>query len=310
MGQGRSKQTAHVSPDFPTSEHQPIRKAGSLTSLTLTKIGAGRRVLKPSRSFRDSKDMVGQVLNEKLDAEVKEVDRWVREAKRRDRPSSPARLDDLAAVAISRYLAGSACNVEGLPLNRELKEAVEFRLRPTFDPSIADSKVSFSNSNQSIMYSGKGYSTTIMTTPFGRGFTRGRHAWILYVEASRVQGWMQIGVINEQRKKARCVTSWDGNPHPFRSGEIARRNNGNFHSGKSELEASIAQDTIFMGGYTNGDTITVLLDFDSHTIQWLKNGTGYGSSVTFNDTVLYPSVSLDSPGEAVSLIYYAGPISL
>ena len=65
-----------------------------------------------------------------------------------------------------------------------------------------------------------------------------------------------------------------------------------------------------MGGYTNGDTITVLLDFDSHTIQWLKNGTGYGSSVTFNDTVLYPSVSLDSPGEAVSLIYYAGPISL
>ena len=309
MGQARSRQTAHVSPDFPTSEHQSIRKAGSLTSLTLTKLGAGRRVMKPSRSFRDSKDNVGQQLKEKFETEVREVDRWVKESKRRDRPSPP-RLDDLAAIAIGKYLAGSSYNVEGLPLNRELKEAVEFRLRPTFNATLADPKVAFSNSNESILYTGKAYSTTIMTTPFGRGFTRGRHAWIIYIETSRVQGWAQIGVVNEQRKNARCVTSWDGNPHPFRSGEIARRNNGNFHSGRSELEASMAQDTIFMGGYTVGDTITVLLDFDNHTLQWLKNGATYGSSVILEDSVLYPSVSLDSPGEGVSLVYYAGPISL
>ena len=197
-----------------------------------------------------------------------------------------------------------------LPVSQEIKSAIEFRLSPTFDQTIADQKVNFTNGGRSAQYTGKGYSTIAMKTPFGCGFQHGRHAWIIHVDTSRVQGWIQIGVVTKERFDAKCVTVWDGNPHPFRQGEMARRNNGNFHSGRSQLEATMVQETIFLGGFGLRDTIGIQVDFDTRQIQWLKNGEIYGEPVPFESGPLYPSVSLDSPGEGVTLAYYTGPAAL
>lgn len=73
----------------------------------------------------------------------------------------------------------------------------------------------------------------------------------------------------------------------------------------------MVQETIFLSGYGSGDTIAVKLDFDVRELHWLKNGEPYGGRVMFDDdTVLHPSVSLDSPGEGVSVLYYRGPTAI
>ena len=313
MGQGKSRDTAHVAPE---SLHPPIRKTGSLTSLTLGRMGHGRSRkgslsghIKRSRSFREDKELREAILRERIVTEGKEMERWVNERPKKYRQHVVPRLDDLAAVAVAKTLH-SPIDVEGLPITRELKDAVEFRLSPAFDQTIADPKLSFTNGGRSAFYTGKGYSTMVMKTPFGRGLQHGRHAWIIHIDNSRVQGWIQLGVVDHERKQTNCRTIWDGHPHPFRKGEIARRNNGNFHSGKSELEATMVQETIYLGGFAPADTIAVRLDFDRKDLQWFKNGVEYGSHVGFEADTLYPSVSLDSPGEGVSLVYYAGPVAL
>ena len=297
----------YVSPEI---QSQPIRKAGSLTSLSFGRMGKSTSSLKRSRSFKE--EVQEQHLREKIEAEAKEMDKWVSEKPRKYREFVVPKLTELASSVVGKSLL-NPLDVERLPVNRELKEAVEFRLSPTFDQEIADRQMSFTNGGRSMQYTGKGYSTTAMKTPFRSGFSNGRHAWIVHVDSSRVQGWIQIGVVDEERyKSSKCKTQWDGNPHPFRSGETARRNNGNFHSGKSELEATMVQDTIYLGGYSIGDTIAVQLDFDMRQIQWLKNGEVYGGKVSFESEQcpLYPSVSLDSPGEGVTLAYYTGPLAL
>ena len=72
----------------------------------------------------------------------------------------------------------------------------------------------------------------------------------------------------------------------------------------------VSQDTLLLGGYTTGDTIAVLLDVDAGTIQWMKNGEDYGHVEQLDGEIFYPSVSLDSPGESVTLAYYCGPAVL
>jgi len=309
MGQARSRDVVYAAPEM--SSNQPVRKAGSLTSLTLGKRGrkGSSSTLKRSRSLKDNREMQEELLRERIEQEAKELDKWVSERQKKYREQVVPRLEDLAAVKVAKSLQAPT-DVEGLPVTRELKDAVEFRLSPSFDQTIADEKVAFSNRGRTIRYTGKGYSTTAMQTPFGRGLRRSRHAWIVHVDNSRVQGWIQIGVVNQQRKDENCRTKWDGHPHPFRAGEMARRNNGNFHSGRNELEATMVQETIFLGGFTTGDTISLKVDFDMKQLQWLKNGEDYGGRVPFEEDVLHPSVSLDSPGEAVTLVYYTGPIAI
>lgn len=305
MGQSRSKSAVYVSPELPPN--QPIRKTGSLTSLTFGRVRKGS--IKRSRSFRENKELQEQALRDKIESEAKDLDKWVSERPKRYRKQVVPRLADFAAVSVARCLR-NPMDVEGLPVTRELKEAVEFRLSPTFDQTIADTKVAFSNGARSIQYTGKGYSTVVMKTPFGRGLRHGRHAWIVHVDTSRVQGWIQIGVVDDERQKNKCHTAWDGNPHPFRKGEIARRNNGNFHSGRNELESTMVQESIFMSGYNLSDTIAIKVDFDMQQLQWLKNGEEYGGRVPFEADAIHPSVSLDSPGEGVTLCYYTGPTAL
>lgn len=306
MGQGRSRDTAYVAPE---TAHQPVRKAGSLTSLTFGRMGRKNGSIKRSRSFRENKEIMEALFRQRIEKEAKDLERWVNERPKKYREHIVPKLVDLSAVVVAQSLQ-KPTDVEQLPVARDLKDAVQFRLLPTFDETVADAKVAFSNGGHSIQYCGKGYSTTVLKTPFGRGLRRGRHAWIISVDTSRVQGWMQIGVADQERVDAKCRTTWDGNPHPFRKGEMARRNNGNFHSGRNELEATMVAETIFLGGFAPGDTIALKVDFDMRQLQWLKNGEDYGGRVPFESDILHPSVSLDSPGEGVSIVYYTGPTAI
>ena len=294
---------AYVAPEV--LQQPVVRKAGSLTSLPFGRMGRKNgAVVRRSRSFRENKEAQEALLKLRIEGEIKNLQRWVNERPKKHREGVVPRLADLAAVTVARNLHGPS-DVDSLPVPRELKDAVEFRLLPVFEEKVADPKTVFSDRGRTVQYTGKGYSTNVMKTPFGRGLRRGRHAWIIYVDTSRVQGWMQIGVVDQERVDAKCKTNWDGNPHPFRKGEIARRSNGNFHSGRNELEATMVQETIFLSGFGAGDTIAIKLDFDMREIYWLKNGEPYGNRVMFDeDTVFHPSVSLDSPGETVSILYY------
>lgn len=306
MGQGRSRDTAYVAPE---TAHQPVRKAGSLTSLTFGRMGRKNGSIKRSRSFRENKEIMEALFRQRIEKEAKDLERWVNERPKKYREHVVPKLVDLSAVVVAQSLQ-KPTDVEQLPVARDLKDAVQFRLLPTFEETVADAKIVFSNGGHSIQYSGKGYSTTVLKTPFGRGLSRGRHAWIISIDTSRVQGWMQIGVVDQARVDAKCRTTWDGNPHPFRKGEMARRNNGNFHSGRNELEATMVAETIFLGGFAPGDTIALKVDFDMRQLQWLKNGEDYGGRVPFETDILHPSVSLDSPGEGVSIVYYTGPTAI
>lgn len=314
MGQASSRDAVYISPEL--SQH-PIRKTGSLSSLSFAKMGrrGSTTSLRCSKSFKEIKEEqeIQQQLRNKLETEARELDKWVSSSSKQHKYKGfvVPKLTELASHKVARCLH-NPLDVEALPIHRKLKDAVEFRLSPTFDHTLADSKMIYTNGGRSIKYNGKGYATNIMKTCFDSGFTHGRHAWIIHIDSSRVQGWIQLGVIDKTRYDARCKTTWDGNPHPFRRGEIARRNNGNFHSGKSELEATMVQETIYLGGYGKGDTISVQLDLDARQMQWMKNGDLYGGKVSFAEELLpiYPSVSLDSPGEGVTLAYYTGPIAL
>ena len=178
--------------------------------------------------MQENKEAQEQQIREKIESEAKELDKWVSERPKKYREFEVPRLSDLAAVTVAKSLS-NPFDAGELPVSQEIKSAIEFRLSPTFDKTIADQKVNFTNGGRSAQYTGKGYSTIVMKTPFGCGFQHGRHAWIVHVDTSRVQGWIQIGVVTKERFDAKCETIWDGNPHPFRQGEIARRNNGNFH---------------------------------------------------------------------------------
>ena len=73
---------------------------------------------------------------------------------------------------------------------------------------------------------------------------------------------------------------------------------------------AVLRPSLLVGGFTTGDTLAVKLDLDTGTIQWLRNGEEYGPVEAVNGEEFFPSVSLDSPGEAVTLAYYCGPVTL
>lgn len=309
MGQKSSRGAVHSVPELelPTkgaSCTPVIRKAGSLS--TLSRLGSRklRRTLSFTDQDADDEQLRRCLLKERVEREAAVMNQWV--LNQRSVNYVPT-LTELASTVIARCLH-TPKDVERLPLPRPLKEAVEFMIRPVFDESIAHNNVAFSNGGRTVVYNGKSYSTSVMKTPLDKGLCTLRHAWIIYVDASRVQGWIQIGVVNKERWMDHCKTDWDGNPHPFRRGEMARRSNGNFHSGLSAKEASIAHESIYLGGYTSGDTIGIKLDFTNGQIEWTKNGKEYGSSVKYHWCPVWPSVSLDSPGETVSLAYYTNTL--
>ena len=176
----------------------------------------------------------------------------------------------------------------------------------TFDPASRQDQVEFSNENRTVVYVGKGYSTSLVKMPNGQahGFTTGRHAWSVRVDVSRCRSWMQIGIVTSKRKSEGCPQIFDGKPHPFRQGEIALRSDGNMVTGRREIPDTRGSER----GYDTGDVISVRLDMDQKTIQWLKNGRTFQNEpeFMFDDDEVYASASLDNPKEQVTVLNYYG----
>lgn len=207
----------------------------------------------------------------------------------------------LSSKIISRYLPNVVA-IDNLPLFQLLKDCITYHLFPIIDRNFLQENCELLNNGRTLRYRGRGYSTSILFIPKDKGFSVGRYSWIIKIEKSRVPGWMQIGVVNKERKQSFLKTIWDGNPHPFRKGEMAQRNNGNFHSGIKPEEGCMNSGSIFSGGYTTGDVISVQLDMNIREISWFKNGENYGTPMMVNGNELYPSISLDSPLEEVSVL--------
>ena len=192
--------------------------------------------------------------------------------------------------------------IDKLPIFQLLKDCITYHIFPIIDRNFLQENVELLNNGRTLRYRGRGYSTSILFIPKDKGFSRGRYSWLIKIERSRVPGWMQIGVVNTERKLSFLKTIWDGNPHPFRKGEMAQRNNGNYHSGIKPEEGFMNSGSIFSGGYTTGDIISVQLDMNSREISWFKNCENYGSPMIINGTEFFPSISLDSPLEEVSVL--------
>lgn len=209
----------------------------------------------------------------------------------------------LTSRTISNYVRNLDL-LDRLPLLQFLKDCITYHVHPLFDRNFLQENVELLNHGRTLRYRGRGYSTSIVYIPKDRALTQGRHALLYKIEKSRVPGWMQIGVVNKERKQNFLKTIWDGNPHPFRKGEMAQRNNGNYHSGIKPEESCLNSGSIFSGGYTTSDIISVQIDMDNNEIVWCKNGELYGSPKTINGLELFPSISLDSPLEEVSLLAF------
>ena len=207
----------------------------------------------------------------------------------------------LTSKLISIYIQDHDA-IDRLPIFQLLKDCITYHIFPIIDRNFLQENVEILNNGRTLRYRGRGYSTSILFIPRDKGFIRGRYSWLIKIERSRVPGWMQIGVVNTERKLNFLKTIWDGNPHPFRKGEMAQRNNGNYHSGIKPEEGFMNSGSIFSGGYTTGDVISVQLDMYTHEISWFKNGEIYGSPMIINGTELFPSISLDSPLEEVSVL--------
>ena len=309
MGQKPSARSGLVYPTTSVDVHAgELKKAGSLATIANHGRLTGKRekagTLRRTQSFDRQQELeeAKKRLLERAEREANVLNDWV--SSRDCKVSQPSSLVELASLATAACLR-TAMDVERLPCSREIKDQVEYMILPVFDETIITSdSIAVSNAGHSLVYNGKGYSTTVVKTLHNRGLSRGRYAWMFHIDKSRVQGWMQLGVVSQARWAEKCATKWDGNPHPFREGEMARRSNGNFHSGWSATEATMVHDSIYVGGYGHGDTIGIKLDMDAREISWTRNGEPYGPPARLGKGSVWPSVSLDSPGEAVSLLYF------
>ena len=202
-------------------------------------------------------------------------------------------LFDLSKSVVLRRCSKE--NIRELPI----PETLMGYLDPSFDDTTRQDKVEFTNAGKTIAYLGKGYSTTLLKT---HALRAGRHAFSVHVDLSRIRSWMQVGVVNGTRQAKGCPQVFDGTPHPFRDGELALRSDGQLLTGKTNQADGPdmnRQDRAF----DTGDIVSVRIDLDKRKLEWLKNGE-LVKDYTFEDTDLYPSVSLDNPKEQVTLLCF------
>lgn len=167
-----------------------------------------------------------------------------------------------------------------------------------FDEESKQDKVELTNDNRTAAYMGKGYSTTLLKTT---SLQKGRFAFSVFVDLSRIRSWMQIGVVTTGRKEKGCPQVFDGTPHPFREGELALRSDGALLTGKKETSDGPDMNRTDRA-YDTGDIISVQLDLDARKIEWFKNNTSVKSADLLDDQPVYPCVSLDNPKEQVTLL--------
>lgn len=192
---------------------------------------------------------------------------------------------------------GSRKRLPKLPLPRNVIEWLkEYEEPVAFDPSCSSDEVVFSNNNETITFNGNGYSTTLILTPDGRGYTHGKHEWVFYFNHCR--GQVAVCVVTAEFKKAKAFRTMPA---------IGRRVGWAYNQiGFLTFDVPIWEA---IGGkrnesYHTWDMIGILLDLDKGTLGFMKNGKEMGTAFCkgLHGQEVFPGVCLCSGREQVTFV--------
>lgn len=192
---------------------------------------------------------------------------------------------------------GSRKRLPKLPLPRNVIEWLkEYEEPVAFDPSCSSDEVVFSNNNETITFNGNGYSTTLILTPDGHGYTHGKHEWVFYFNHCR--GQVAVCVVTAEFKKAKAFRTMPA---------IGRRVGWAYNQiGFLTFDVPIWEA---IGGkrnesYHTWDMIGILLDLDKGTLGFMKNGKELGTAFCkgLRGQEVFPGVCLCSGREQVTFV--------
>lgn len=193
---------------------------------------------------------------------------------------------------------GSRKFLRRLPLPRKLIDWLRKYDEPAaFDPSCSSDEVVFSNNNETITFTGNGYSTTLILTPDGHGYTSGKHEWVFYFNQCR--GQVAVCLVTADFKRARSYKTMPA---------IGRRIGWAYNQiGFLTFEVPIweALEGLRNESYHTWDMIGILLDVDKGTLGFMKNGRELGSAfcnMSLKGQEVFPGVSLCSGREQVTIV--------
>lgn len=192
---------------------------------------------------------------------------------------------------------GSRKLLKRLPLPRNVIEWLkEYEEPAAFDPNSSSDEVVFSNNNETITFTGNGYSTTLILTPDGRGYTSGKHEWVFYLNNCR--GQVAVCLVTAEFKKARA----------FRTIPAIGRKIGWAYNQFGFLTFDVpiweAMDGKRNKSYDTWDMIGIILDLDKGTLGFMKNGKeqGVAFSKGLRGKEVFPGVCLCSGREQVTFV--------
>ncbi|CAF3310516.1 unnamed protein product [Rotaria socialis] len=130
------------------------------------------------------------------------------------------------------------------------------------------------------------------------GWSEGIHYWSIRINDRGPEGYVMIGIVTEKFDTSKAI--YPGNTADSYGFYVY---NGNKYNGGSSVA--------FISDLPkNNDVIGVLLDFDSRTLSYFKNGTILGTAfgllpVNGSATKYYPAVGFYSLGQWVNFVHTA-----
>lgn len=145
---------------------------------------------------------------------------------------------------------------------------------------------------------GSGYSTTLILTPDGHGYTSGKHEWVFYF--NRCRGQVAVCLVTADFKRAKS----------YRTMPAVERKIGWAYNqiGILTFEVPIWEaigGSLRHESYHTWDMIGLLVDLDKGTIGFMKNGRELGTAfcdINLKGQEVYPGVSLCSGREQVTIV--------
>ncbi|KAK2567542.1 hypothetical protein P5673_008377 [Acropora cervicornis] len=194
---------------------------------------------------------------------------------------------------------GSRKLLRRLPVPRKLVHWLRVYDEPAaFDPNCSSDEVVFSNNNETITFTGSGYSTTLILTPDGHGYTSGKHEWVFYF--NRCRGQVAVCLVTADFKRAKSYRTM-----PAVETKIGWAYN---QIGILTFEVPIWEaigGSLRHESYHTWDMIGLLVDLDKGTIGFMKNGRELGTAfcdINLKGQEVYPGVSLCSGREQVTIV--------
>ncbi|EDO40293.1 predicted protein [Nematostella vectensis] len=193
---------------------------------------------------------------------------------------------------------GSRRQVEPLPLPSALKEWIrEYEEEPRFDRKLTNLKhVMFSADETTVTFKGTSfYSTTMIKTPYGRGYISGKHEWVFYFD--NCMGQVAVCVVPAKFKEGKNF-----NLVPYIGHCVGWCFN---QVGRATYELPLWEEKRYYSSLFNSwDMVWVLLDMDKGTLGFMVNGKELG--VAFSEGIigneLFPAICLCGEGEKATII--------